>query len=521
MKKEDRQEGSETFEFKEEFKVSHKLPAGMSTCNQGVCNYVVNFKIYGDNNCSVKWTTRSIKSMNTSGCLATAITGQDPLNPISFTPVIGGCEDGNCNWTISTSGGKELDRGSGYNGHSTLSFSDPGAAGTRSYLFRVSAADEYTSSKDSCGFSVTYKPEATEISYCGFTNTTTEWGGEATLSFTTNCIDCPYTVKSASGNILSPSSAKTNSTENSSTELSFNVYKDESYKVTINNATCEAKPFFSYDDIVECSFVDGNGSAIDEIAANRPAKFKATFNKCHNGNCQWNANLKRNAGNAMGSAGGLSGWPRNISSSGNLIEDIPGSGTYTLEFNGHVVCSKTLNEKVYHSNVEGCSFGKTDYAYGENGIKFVVRGLTADNEQWKVTNAAGQIIKEGNTGLYDNGTFTIDMSTNFVANKDTKGTYKFELPNGDKPSCSSELKVKTPRVSSCKKVCSVRIFGICTGHKLNIEVDNCANCSYVVKNGSNFVSSGNISTSATIDDIQNKKTYTVYLNGESNGKTCD
>ena len=523
VKKEDRQEGSETFEFKEEFKVSHKLPDGMSTCSQGVCNYVVNFKIYGDNNCSVKWTTRSIKSMNTSGCLATAITGQDPLNPISFTPVIGGCEDGNCNWTISTSGGKELDRGSGYNGHSTLSFSDPGAAGTRSYLFRVSAADEYTSSKDSCGFSVTYKPEATEISYCGFTNTTTEWGGEATLSFTTNCADCQYTIKSASGNLVS--SRKTDPTGNSSIDVSFNIYKDEPYEVAINGKTCEAKPFFSYDNIVECSFVDDQGSTIDEIASNKTAQFKVRFNKCHNGSCQWNANLKHNAGNTIGNAGSLSGWPHNITSSNDLFVDIPGSGTYTLEFNDHEVCSGTLNEKAYLGDVGSCSFNKTEYAYGETGIKFKVNGLTAENERWIITNSAGTIITEGNSGMYNNSNLTIDMPTSFIANNENKGTYEFRLTEGD-VSCpvNPELKVKTPRVS-CARQCNKALIGskcsLIPNYRLKIDVTNCANCSYVVKEGGNFVTSGNISTSTTISKNISNKNYTVYLNGTSSGIQCD
>ncbi len=514
----------QTYEYQREVTVSHKLPAGMSECSQGVCNYIVVFKIYGDGDeeCSHLWTARKITSMNTSGCLAAPITNQDPSNVVSFTPVIGGCEDGNCNWTISTSGGKELDRGSGYNGHSTLSFSDSGAAGTRLYNFHVFAQDQDASYTGGCDFSVTYKPEATEISYCGFGSTTT-WGGEATLSFTTNCADCQYTIKSALGNLVS--SGKTDPTGNSSIDVSFNIYKDEPYEVAINGKTCEAKPFFSYDNIVECSFVDDQGSTIDEIASNKTAQFKVRFNKCHNGSCQWNANLKHNAGNTIGNAGSLSGWPHIITSSNDLFVDIPGSGTYTLEFNDHVVCSKTLNEKAYLGDVGSCSFNKAEYAYGETGIKFKVNGLTAENERWIITNSAGTIITEGNSGMYNNSNLTINMPPSFIANNENKGTYEFRLTEGD-VSCpvNPELKVKTPRVS-CDRQCNKALIGskcsLIPNYRLQIDVTNCANCSYVVKEGSNFVTSGNISTSTTISKNISDKNYTVYLNGTSSGIQCN
>ena len=85
------------------------------------------------------------------------------------------------------------------------------------------------------------------------------------------------------------------------------------------------------------------------------------------------------------------------------------------------------------------------------------------------------------------------------------------------PPCTSELKVKTPRVSRCERSCSGKFFGICTGYKLDITVENCANCSYYVVEGNKR---GSISTSATVTDLR-KNDYTVRLNDDnSTDKKC-
>ena len=469
VKTEKNEKGSQTYEFKKEVTVSHKLPAGMSTCNQGVCNYIVVFKIYGDKECSKMWTARKIMSISSSGCITESITGQNPLNEVSFTPVIGGCEDGGCTWALS--GASSAFGGSGYDGKQTLTFSDPSAAGTKTYQFHVSPTDarEISSQSQSCSFSVTYTNDALDVGNCGFVDGSYEWGDSAKFSFETNCAGCNYSLKPVTGSAIS---ATTDLTAGARTEtIPFRVSKQELYELTVNGKKineCARTPIFK---MIEpnCS-VDKNA-----LYKNEATTFRASFDVCKdNPGCDWTWELKKNEGNSTGDVSMVNNG--NINSRNSIAQNIVGGGTYALYINDRKECEVTVTDKgdAPVSSVEGCHFGAASYAYGATGVKFVVDKLSANDESWT--------IKKGNstfaigTGLnMIDGMFSAPGPSDFKVTKSTAGTYKFELsPSGKR--CTAELDVQLPTVSC--KLSSYRDWGI-KKYKVDVTASNCENgCEY-------------------------------------------
>ena len=472
VKTEKNEKGSQTYEFKKEVTVSHKLPAGMSTCNQGVCNYIVVFKIYGDDECSYPWTARKIMSISSSGCITESITGQNPLNEVSFTPVIGGCEDGGCTWALS--GASSAFGGSGYDGKQTLTFSDPSAAGTKTYQFLVSPTDarEISSQSQSCSFSVTYTNDALDVGNCGFVEDSYEWGGQARYSFTTNCANCSYSLKSASGFAVS---GTTNTTAGSSTETeSFRVSKQEKFELTVNGKKideCARTPIFK---MIEpnCS-VDKNA-----LYKNEATTFRASFgNVCKdNSGCDWTWELKKNEGNSTGDVSMVNNG--NINSRNSIAQNIVGGGTYALYINDRKECEVTVTDKgdAPVSSVEGCHFAAASYAYGATDAKFVIDKLSANDESWTIKKGSSTFASGTGLNKIDD-MFTASGSNDFKVAKSTAGTYKFELSPSGK-SCTAELNVQLPTVSC--KLSSYRDWGI-KKYKVDVTASNCKNgCLYIL-----------------------------------------
>lgn len=492
----------------------YKLPENMLKCNKGVCTYLVTLLLHGEDFCSEQWNVRNLKGLN-SNC--PSIENQNPNSGITFRPVMSGCEDTLCIWSVWRNG-DDLEHGSKYNGMDALTFDDLGlgSAGTKTYRFKVSAEDEYTSALDSCDFSVTYTNDALSVTNCGFVGSA-EWGGYAQYSFTTNCADCNYELRSKSGVGISK---KTSADENGLTTVSISpITKMESFELTVNGQKiddCTAIP--SLNTVIPNCDID-NGKT--ELYNDESAHFTATFNTCEDGSCEWLWKLKKNDGEIYS---GL------VKSNEKIEKVVTGGGRYALYLNGSddPACAiDVTNVDRPSSAVGSCSFDKPDgYAYGATGIKFIVNGLTANIEPWHIKKVPTEAIVR-------NGTFEqyimderkeFDMPTDFAADNKRMGAYKFELPNSDVPPCTSELKVKTPRIS-CDRQCNKALIGskcsLIPNYRLQIDVTNCANCSYVVKEGGNFVTSGNISTSTTISKNISDKNYTVYLNGTSSGIQCN
>ncbi|WP_297944161.1 hypothetical protein [uncultured Fibrobacter sp.] len=483
----------------------YKLPENMLKCNKGVCTYLVTLLLHGGDFCSEKWNVRNLKGLN-SNC--PSIENQNPNSGITFRPVMSGCEDTLCVWSVWRND-EELKHGSKYNGMDALTFDNLGlgSAGTKTYRFKVSAEDEYTSALDSCDFSVTYTNDALSVTNCGFVGSA-DWGGYAQYSFATNCANCEYELRSSSRVI----SGKTSVNEYDNTSVSVSpITKMEQFELTVNHQKingCTATPSLNAV-IPSCKIEDKT-----ELYSDESARFTATFNTCEDGSCEWPWVLKKNGGEI---------YSGTVKSNEMIEKVVTGGGTYALYLNGSNEAACTIyvtNVDRPSSAVGSCSFDKPDgYAYGATGIKFIVNGLTANIEPWHIKKVPTEAIVR-------NGTFEqyimderkeFDMPTDFAADNKRIGAYKFELPNSDVPPCTSELKVKTPRVSRCERSCSGKFFGICTGYKLDITVENCANCSYYVVEGNKR---GSISTSATVTDLR-KNDYTVRLNDDnSTDKKC-
>lgn len=517
VKKEDQELKSETFEFKKELTVSHKLPDGMGSCAQGVCNYVVNFKIYGDNNCSVKWTARAIRSISNSSCLTAPITNQDPSSKVSFTPVIGGCEDGGCSWTLT--GASQPFGGSGYNGTDALTFSDPGAAGTKTYQFRVFPTDskELSSEPQSCNFSVTYKPEATQVTECYFDGSV-DWGKQAKYSFTTNCANCSYSLKPASGSAIA---GMTSSTAGSATEVTIdNVTKQEVYTLTVNGKTivnCAGTPVLN-DVKARCNINK------DELYDDESAIFTASFDVCQNGyGCDWTWELKKNEGNSTGNVSTVNSG--NVNSKASITQAVTGSGTYSLYLNGSATeaCEPiVVSEKIFTPRVGSCSFDKQKYMSGSQ-VVFNVSGIYARNQSWSVKDDNGNVVASGNNLTLENQQYS--PALNFTASKDKEGVYQFCLSSGE--CCDgATLVVEEKPPLECNKKKSCGLFSC--SYSLVLTSMNCANCKYAVKWGSSKTKQANVSVTKVekvsnnqdvncrrCDKIKSDTRYQIILNGNN------
>ena len=511
VKTEKNEKGSQTYEFKKEVTVSHKLPAGMSTCNQGVCNYIVVFKIYGDDECSYPWTARKIMSISSSGCITESITGQNPLNEVSFTPVIGGCEDGGCTWALS--GASSAFGGSGYDGKQTLTFSDPSAAGTKTYQFLVSPTDarEISSQPQSCSFSVTYTNDALDVGNCGFVDGSYEWGDSAKFSFETNCAGCNYSLKPVTGSAIS---ATTDLTAGARTEtIPFRVSKQELYELTVNGKKideCARTPTFK---MIEpnCS-VDKNA-----LYKNEATTFRASFgNVCKdNPGCDWTWELKKNEGNSTGDVSMVNNG--NINSRNSIAQNIVGGGTYALYINDRKECEVTVTDKgdAPVSSVEGCHFGAASYAYGATGVKFVVDKLTANNESWTITKG-NSVIANGSNLSKNGDSFEIPFA-NFTANSGTAGTYVFKMVNSEtnrENSCTASLNVNDQRaLKSCDRNRSGKITK--RKYSLSIEAEGCeSGCRIKYKKRGESAKEYIIHNSETINGISNDD-YEVWFTDKS------
>lgn len=427
-----------TIERQKSSTLEYQLPDGVGSCSQGVCNNVVTLLLYGDKECSVPWTTRSINTANNSSCLAAPITDQDPSSSISFTPVISGCEDGNCNWTLK---GVGVDvQGSGYNGSSTLSFSDPSAAGTKTYQFHVfandlSATGEPTLSEKSCSFDVKYKPEATQVTECYFDGQPYEWGGQAKFSFTTNCANCSYSLKPASGSAIT---GKTSATPGSATEVVVGTLsKREEYTLTVSGKEgCKDTPTFNAVQNVTCR-IDGLTEPY-KLYTGESADFIASIGACSNvsSGCNWDWKLTRNEGNAT-----VPGWTGSVNSRNQIRQEITEGGEYNLYLDGNKVCTVNVENVEFTSSVGDCSFENSEYVSGATGVKFIANNVKARNQSWSIKKEDGTVFASG-SGLTMNGNFSTTSTVNsFKPTNETAGWYQFEMQPSGK-FCRAELKVK-------------------------------------------------------------------------------
>ena len=492
-----------TIERQKSSTLEYQLPDGVGSCSQGVCNNVVTLLLYGDNECSVPWTTRFINTANNSSCLAAPITDQDPSGSISFTPVISGCEDGNCSWTLKGIG---VDvQGSGYNGSSTLTFSDPSAAGTKTYQFHVfandlSATGENTLSEKNCSFDVTYKREATQVTECYFDGSV-DWGGQAKYSFTTNCANCSYSLKPASGPAIA---GMTSATAGAATEVTIdNLSKREEYTLTVNGKTienCAKTPVFNNVN-ARCE-IDK-----DELYDDESAIFKASFDVCKNGyGCNWTWELKRNEGNSVGNVSVVKSG--NINSKESITQTVTGSGTYSLYLNGSttVACEPiVVREKIFTPRVGTCSFDKSKYTSGSQ-IVFTVNGVNARNQSWSVKDDNGNVVALGDNLTLENQQYS--PALNFTASKDKEGVYKFCLSSGE--CCDGATLVVEEKLPSlkCRKKRECNQF-VCLRDRdytyyLELTPSNCANCKYAVKWGSSKTRQANVSVTK-VEKVSNNQ----------------
>ena len=508
--------------------LEYQLPDGVGSCNQGVCNNIVTLLLYGDDSCAVKWTTRFINTANNSSCLAAPITDQDPSSSISFTPVISGCEDGNCNWTLK---GVGVDvQGSGYNGSSTLTFSDPSAAGTKTYQFHVfandlSATGEPTSSEKNCSFNVTYKPEATQVTECFFDGSV-DWGGQAKYSFTTNCANCSYSLKPASGSAIA---GMTSSTAGAATEVLIdNLSKREEYTLTVNGKTienCARTPVFN-DVKARCNINK------DELYDDESAIFTASFDVCQNGyGCNWTWELKRNEGNSVGNVSVVKSG--NINSKESITQTVTGSGTYSLYLNGSttVACEPiVVREKIFTPRVGSCSFGKSKYMSGSQ-VVFTVNGVNARNQSWTVKDYNGNVVASGDNLTLENQQYS--PALNFTASKDKEGVYKFCLSSGECCDGATLVVEENPPSLKCEKEESCGWWNC--SYSLVLTPTNCENCKYAVKWGSSKTKQANVKSVKTVKKVANNKdvncnkgcadinwstTYYIVLEGNDNPIKC-
>ena len=488
----------------------YKLPDNMLKCGRGVCTYVVSLLLYGGKYCSEKWKVRAMSNLK-SNC--PSIENQNPNSGITFRPVMSGCEDTSCVWSVWRNG-EELEHGSKYNGMDALTFDNLGlgSAGKKVYRFKVSADDKYTSALDSCDFSVEYTNDALSVSNCGFVGSA-DWGGYAQYSFATNCANCEYELRSSSRVI----SGKTSVNEYDNTSVSVSpITKMEQFELTVNHQKidgCTATPSLNAV-IPSCKIEDKT-----ELYSDESARFTATFNTCEDGSCEWPWVLKKNGGEI---------YSGTVKSNAMIEKVVTGGGTYDLYLNGsdYPGCTIDVMDKgVTPSGVGNCRFEKTTYSYNEGNVKFIAENVYARNESWS--------IKKGNT-TFANGTGLNKMNethaapggTNFKVTKSTVGTYKFELSPSGK-SCSAELKMNQPTVS-CKRTKSCSwLFGC--DYSLSIQATGCNyGCTYVVKGEQEDSPQYSINsqtvefTGFTTGSGRNKRNYTVdgstqysvSLNGE-------
>lgn len=504
----------ETLKRKKDVHFSYNLPETMAKCARGVCKYRVSLLLYGGAFCSETWTVRNFQGLN-SNC--PNITGQNSANEVSFFPKMSGCEDDtSCTWSIYDKNGYELKSGSNYNGLSELKFSGGNAAGSRTYKFKVSATDLEQVS-DSCEFTVEYTNEHLDVFNCGFIGIP-KWGESATYSFTTNCENCDYEIKSGSGVGYS---GKTNENAGNSTEAFFNVSAMENFTLTVNGQKieeCTKQPSF---ESVNATCNIGNG--VQELYTQQTATFSASFSDCPDGSCNWPWVLKKNEGEIASG---------NVKSNASISQEVMGGGEYKLYLNGSSdpACEVDVaNTDVAPSGVSGCSFNKSSYKYGEKGATFKVNSVLAYNESWSIKNGA-TAFGAGTDLNKRNEAFEYENS-NFVAKPENAGTYTFKLGTSG-TSCSANYNVATPTVS-CKVYrksvfgCGFMSLGQC--YSLSISTTNCANCSFKVsykKNKQNvvntFVEETEISDASgwSKDDVDEDLSYTVYLNGSSTGVKC-
>lgn len=413
-----------------EFK--YPLPKEMFNCEVGVCKYLVSLLLYGGDYCTKEWKVRAMSNVN-SNC--PAIESQSASAPVEFKPLLTGCEDAACKWSVKR-GGDIIAEGTGYDGNSLLSFTDGGMVGTKAYTFTVSATDDFTSALFSCDFNVTYTNDALSVSNCGFLDAV-DWGGEAEYTFTTNCANCDYEIKSTSG---AGFSGKTSSLENDATTARFKVSKLEQFDLKVNGVKvdrCSMKPTLKP---VTATCDIGNGKT--ELYSDEPAMFKASFNVCTDGSCSWPWVLKKNNGEL---------YSETVQSNGLVEKEVVGGGTYALYLNGSndPACTIEVNDLgETPSGMRNCRFEYDEYAYGATGIKFMADNVYADKQNWS--------IKKGNTefnsGYWlnkNNESFSTTSKNGFKLTNATAGTYEFKLSPSGK-SCTAELKMK-PRSLSCER----------------------------------------------------------------------
>lgn len=412
----------------EDAELRYKLPESMFKCSKGVCSYLVTLLLYGGDYCSEKWKVRAMSNLN-SNC--PSIDDQDPFSEISFRPIMSGCEDSACVWTISRNGAEW--QGSGYDGTTALSFMDAGSAGTKTYQFKVSANDNYTSALDSCNFNVTYTNDALSVENCGFMNAA-EWGGTAEYTFRTNCTNCDYEIRAASG---AGYSGKTNALANDATDALFKVSKQEVFELTVNGKKideCSRNPNFA---AVETQCDIGNGKT--ELYSDEKTTFKATFSACSDGSCDWPWSLKKNDEEI---------YSGSVKSNESIEKEITGGGTYALYLNGsnEAACTVEVTDNgATPSGVGKCRFEKSEYKYNEGGVKFIAEGVYAHDESWTIKK--GNTVFASGSGLNKlNETFSTYGQNNFKVNKSTAGMYEFKLNNSVK-SCPAKLSVQQPTIS--------------------------------------------------------------------------
>lgn len=495
----------ETLKRKKEVHFSYNLPETMAKCARGVCKYRVSLLLYGGAFCSETWTVRNFQGLN-SNC--PNITGQNSANEVSFFPKMSGCEDDtSCTWSIYDKNGYELKSGSNYNGLSELKFSGGNAAGSRTYKFKVSATDLEQVS-DSCEFTVEYTNEHLDVSNCGFIGIP-KWGESATYSFTTNCENCDYEIKSGSGVGYS---GKTNENAGNSTEAFFNVSAMENFTLTVNGQKieeCTKQPSF---ESVNATCNIGNG--VQELYTQQTATFSASFSDCPDGSCNWPWVLKKNDGEiASGTA------KSNVS----LVQTVTGGGKYKLYLNGSSdpACEVDVaNTDVAPSGVGTCSFDKSEYKYGEKGATFKVNSVLAYNENWSIKNGTTEF--GSGTGLNKRNEPYEYTNKNFVykpKNSDPHSlTFVYELGNSGKK-CEAVYNMAVPSIS-----CNLYSFLL---HKnLDVNVANCPNCSFIVyrktsKKGSySQYKTGTATSESTTYTYVDGYGFRVVLEDGSEG-TCD
>ena len=471
-----------------EFK--YELPKGMFQCNTGVCNFLVSLLLYGGDYCTKEWKVRAVSNFNSS---CPSIQNQNASSMVNFQPVIGGCEDNACKWSVKRNE-VTIAEGSSYDGSSLLTFSDAGAAGTKTYTFAVTADDEFSQSLFNCDFNVTYTNDGLSVENCGFTNTT-EWGGIAKYTFRTNCAGCSYDLRSPTGVGYS---GTTNSLENDATDVEFTISKAETFNLTVNGKAIEE----CADKIPVMGTIPAScdiGNSATKLYSDQKAMFTATFGACSDGSCKWPWVLKKNNGEIFSGE---------VQSNGTIQKEITGGGTYALFLNGSDAAACTIeitDEGPTPSGIGSCRFEKDEYSNNEGYVKFIATGVSAMNESWT--------IKKGNT-VFASGSglnkldeeFSTYGSNNFKATSATAGTYVFTLNNSGK-TCSADLNVKKKSINSCTK----------KDRKLYVQTTGCSDgCKTYYKRTDRNSAEGSVTITSykEISVERSDKKYTVYFDGE-------